>query len=66
MKTLALPLALLALASPAWAADPAAIDWSGVPAKTLTLFYPGQSTYQWLRSPSEAILSSGAPRAGDP
>ncbi len=26
-------------------------DWSKVPTKTVKLFYPGQSTYQWLRSP---------------
>ncbi len=26
------------------------IDWSTVPSKTITLFYPGQSSYQWLRS----------------
>jgi len=26
------------------------IDWSAAPAKTFTLFYPGQSSYQWLRS----------------
>jgi hypothetical protein len=36
------------------AADPAAIDWARVPAKSLTLFYPAQSTYQWLRSPEHA------------
>jgi hypothetical protein len=34
------------------AADPATIDWKRVPTRTLTLFYPGQSTYQWLRSSS--------------
>lgn len=39
------------IAGPALAADPASIDWSQVPTKSLTLFYPGQSTYQWLRSP---------------
>jgi hypothetical protein len=38
------------LAGGALAADPATVDWKGVPAKTLTLFYPAQSTYQWLRS----------------
>lgn len=32
------------------AADPAAVDWSKVPATKLTLFYPGQSSYEWLRS----------------
>jgi hypothetical protein len=26
------------------------IDWSKVPAKTVLLFYPGQSSYEWLRS----------------
>ena len=26
-------------------------DWSKVPVATLPLFYPGQSTYEWLRSP---------------
>ncbi|MDH3472253.1 MAG: ethylbenzene dehydrogenase-related protein [Rhodospirillales bacterium] len=36
------------LAVPAAAAPPA--DWSAVPAKTVTLFYPGQSSFGWLRS----------------
>jgi hypothetical protein len=33
---------------PAHSAPP---DWSKISAKTVTLFYPGESTYQWLRSP---------------
>lgn len=37
-------------ASGALAADAAAIDWSQIPAATVALFYPGQSTYEWLRS----------------
>ncbi len=44
------------------AADPATINWSSVPAKTVTLFYPAQSTYQWLRSsahPGAAIVTDG-------
>jgi hypothetical protein len=32
------------------AAGPQAIDWNKVPATKLTLFYPGQSSYEWLRS----------------
>ncbi len=36
------------LTLPTMAAPPN--DWSGVPAKTVKLFYPGQSSYQWLRS----------------
>jgi hypothetical protein len=38
-----LPLALLVAAAfpaPAAAADPASINWSRVPARTVTLFYP--------------------------
>jgi hypothetical protein len=42
-------LLLVAVGSPA-ATSPDGINWKGVPVKTLTLFYPGQSTYQWLRS----------------
>lgn len=49
MKKTALAFGLAGLfAVPALAADPASIDWSKVPAKTVTLFYPGQSSYEWL------------------
>jgi len=44
------------------AADPATINWKSVPVKTVTLFYPGQSSYQWLRSsahPGAPMVSSG-------
>lgn len=34
----------------AGAADPARINWSKIPATTVPLFYPGQSSYEWLRS----------------
>jgi hypothetical protein len=50
-KTAALLGAAALMAGPALAADPATIDWSKVPAKSVTLFYPGQSTYDWLLSP---------------
>ena len=43
-----IPMALAAGA--AMAADPARIDWSGVPVSNIVLFYPGQSSYEWLRS----------------
>ena len=48
----ALLAAALALAWSAGslAADPATIDWGKVPAKKVTLFYPGQASYQWLAS----------------
>lgn len=51
MKKSLFVLAIAALsASYATAADPAKIDWAKVPTSNLTLFYPGQSTYEWLRS----------------
>ena len=34
----------------ATAADPAKIDWNKIAAKKIDLFYPGQSSYEWLRS----------------
>jgi hypothetical protein len=45
------PLAVVlcaGLAGNAGAAAPS--DWSAIPTGTLKLFYPGQSSYQWLRS----------------
>ena len=42
--------ALGGISSVARAADPASIDWTKVPSVTVTLFYPGQSSYEWLRN----------------
>jgi hypothetical protein len=51
MKRTALVLALAVLGSgPTPAADPATIDWGKIPAVTVPLFYPGQSSYEWLVS----------------
>ena len=41
---------VLLAAGAAMAADPARIDWSKVPVSNVALFYPGQSSYEWLRS----------------
>ncbi len=46
---LLLSLAALGIGS-ACAADPAKINWSKISAVKVPLFYPGQSTYEWLRS----------------
>ena len=46
---LSLGLAVLSLGS-AHAADPAKIDWRKIKVTPVQLFYPGQSTYEWLRS----------------
>ncbi len=52
MKQAAFALAIAALfAGPSFAADPARIDWSGIPVKKVTLFYPGQASYEWLQTP---------------
>jgi len=42
-------LVAVGLSGTAGAAQPS--DWSAIPTKTLSLFFPGQSSYQWLRSP---------------
>jgi hypothetical protein len=44
-------LGLTALvAGSAIAAEPAKIDWGKIPGKTVTLFYPAQSSYQWVNN----------------
>ena len=50
MKKIALIVGFTFAAAPALAADPASIDWSTIPATTVSMFYPGQSSYEWLRS----------------
>jgi hypothetical protein len=53
MRQLPFAFAAIALAaSSAMAADPARIDWSKVAVTKVALFYPGQSSYEWLRSPA--------------
>jgi hypothetical protein len=53
-------LALLSVS--AFAADPTQIDWSKVPASKVTLFYPGQASYEWVNSGSHP--GSGAVKGG--
>ena len=43
-------------------ADSGTLDWTLVPTRTLTLFYPAQSSYQWLRSadhPGSSMVAQG-------
>jgi Ethylbenzene dehydrogenase len=42
----------LGSAGSALAADPRSIGWSRIPEKSVTLFYPGQSTSDWLIGPA--------------
>lgn len=53
----------LAWATPLSAAPPA--DWSKIPPKKVTLFYPGQSTYQWLRGPEHKKGANKKVAAGE-
>jgi len=65
MKAAAWALALSALAAtPGIAADPAAIDWSAVPVTNVTLFYPGQSSYEWWRTAAHPCWAWNAMAAG--
>jgi Ethylbenzene dehydrogenase len=51
MKRLPLIAAVTVLCTAsAMAADPATIDWARIKASSVPLFFPGQSSYEWLRS----------------
>ena len=51
MKQVWFAVAAVAFAAQtAVAAEPAKIDWAAVPTAQVSLFYPGQSTYQWVNS----------------
>ncbi|OFZ97796.1 MAG: hypothetical protein A3H35_21515 [Betaproteobacteria bacterium RIFCSPLOWO2_02_FULL_62_17] len=63
MKTAVSIFALTAFAmTPAIAADPAKINWSKIPVKSETLFYPAQASYEWVRSdkhPGASVVQTG-------
>lgn len=52
MKTRAMFLGVSAIVAgcASVATGPEAINWNNIPATKVALFYPGQSSYQWLRS----------------
>jgi hypothetical protein len=63
MRKIALIIGLALVTTPVMAADPGKIDWSKVPVSNITLFYPGQSSYEWLRSashPGSKMVQDGA------
>jgi hypothetical protein len=51
VRLVAMLFAGASIFNPAFAVDPQTIDWSKIPSKSIALFYPGQSTYDWLLSP---------------
>lgn len=56
--------ALAAAAGAGYAAEPATIDWSKIPATSVMLFYPGQSSYQWLREDHKKGKGAKAVQSG--
>ena len=70
MKTAVSVVALAAFAmTPAMAADPAKINWSKIPVKNETLFYPAQSSYEFLRSdkhPGASVVQTRPAMTGRP
>lgn len=50
--------------TPVFAADVETIDWSQVPVSKPRLFYPGQSSYEWLRT-SEHKKATEETKAGE-
>ena len=58
---LSLGLAVFAMGA-ATAADPAKIDWSKIKPTAVGLFYPGQSSYEWLRSDAHKGASAKVAR----
>ena len=57
-KIIAASLAV-AIAGPALAADPATLKWVSVPRTQITLFYPGQSTQEWMTSAAHRAGATG-------
>ena len=65
MKSLVLGAALAAILTPALAADPATIDWSAIAASDVTLFYPGQSSREWLMNDHKGGKGAAAVTRGE-
>jgi hypothetical protein len=62
VKATAIALSLAALSGAAFAAAPA--DWSKVPGRTVTVFYPGASPMEWINKGTEHSGARGL-REGD-
>ncbi len=52
-------------AAPAGGGPASPIDWSGVEAKTVTLFYPGQTSYEWVQTGKDHGGARAFLRGGD-
>ena len=52
------PLSAALAALALWAAPAGAVDWNAVQGKDVTMFYPGQASWEWVLTPTS---HSGAP-----
>lgn len=60
MRTISLAAAFaVASMGPALAIEPDKIDWSKIPATELTLFYPGQASWEWMNSAAHKAGATG-------
>jgi hypothetical protein len=62
MRKFALLMGVMLGCVPAIAADPAKIEWSKIPVASISLFYPGQASYEWTRSsahPGSSLVLNG-------
>ncbi|GIK24577.1 MAG: hypothetical protein BroJett006_08230 [Betaproteobacteria bacterium] len=50
---------------PTRGADTTGIDWNKIPATKLVLFYPGKSSYEWLRDPAAHKGAASETARGD-
>lgn len=51
--------AITLIAGPVLGADPATLKWDAVPKAQITLFYPGQSTQEWMTSAAHKAGATG-------
>jgi hypothetical protein len=56
---------LAAAAFPLHAADPATIDWGAIASSKVTLFYPGQSSHEWLQADHNSKKGAAATVRGE-
>ncbi len=52
-------------ASPVAGALETPVDWNAVPARTVTLFYPGQASFEWIQNGKDHGGSRAFTKAGD-
>ena len=65
LKVAALGVMAAFLSAPGWAADASKVKWAGVPKSEVTLFYPGQASYQFVTGSEHKKGAAKAVRDGE-